>query len=132
MQQPRGLDNITHESHAADEEIQSNKDSESDSIRKEEQHQVKEQTIHNSANKHSEKKSDNPNKDGNLIIRKKAEDNQAEPSPGNDSILMRGKDDEGSEAEGIPGSKMIDHREFKAQRQKLYESVVRQKRRIEH
>ena len=38
MQQPRGLDNITHESHAADEEIQSNKDSESDSIRKEEYH----------------------------------------------------------------------------------------------
>ena len=45
MQQPRGLDNITHESHAADEEIQSNEDSESNSIREEDYRQFKDQTI---------------------------------------------------------------------------------------
>ena len=68
-----------------------------------------------------------------MITRKKGESNhQAERSPEKDSILMEEKDDEGSEAEGIPGSKMFDHEEFKAQRQKLYESVVRWKRRIEY
>ena len=55
MQQPKRLNNIMHERHPADEEIQSKIDSELVSILKEEYHQVKRQESNN-ANKHATKK----------------------------------------------------------------------------
>ena len=90
IQQPRELDNISHGSQAADGEIQSNKDSESDSNLKEECHQVKKQGIHSSVEKHAEKKPDKSNKDINLIKGTKAESNhQTEWNPENPSSWKR-------------------------------------------
>ena len=73
------------------------------------------------------RKLEKPIKKMNLTKEKIAEYKQAEWDLKKESILMEDKDDVGSATKEIPGTKMLSYKKFKAQSQKLYESVVRWK-----